>query len=188
MKNSAYYFPHDYNARHDPKLEQLRLEIGPVGDGIYWDLVEMMYEQHGCLKIKDIPLFAKILNTTAELVEKVVKNSELFTLNGHFFYSESLTRRLKHINTKRRKAKASAKKRWDANALPTQCEGNAIKERKGKEIKEIKESKERIEELTKTVNQNHFNSLSLTNEKPKQTEAERKALLNEQARQLGVRK
>ncbi len=110
---SSYYFPHDYHARHDPKLEKLRMEIGPVGDGIYWDLVEMLYEEGGYLPLKNMPLIAKALNTTEELVNKVVKSAELFEIKRDKFYSESALRRLKHIKNKTKKARENAEKRWD---------------------------------------------------------------------------
>lgn len=159
MAKDTYYFPHDYHARHDPKLEDLRMEIGPVGDGIYWDLVEMLYEQGGYLPLKNIPLFAKVLNTTEELLEKVIKTSELFVVNGDNFYSESLIARLKHINTKRRKAIGSANKRWNAKAMPTHSEGNAIKESKVKErkVKNIKEPPEKPGPVDKSKKEGVFN-------------------------------
>lgn len=135
MAKDAFYFSHDYYSRHDPKLVKLRLEIGPAGDGIFWDLCEMMYEEGGYLSIGDIPLFAKILNTSEEIMQKVIFESKLFQKNGEKFYSTSVLSRIKKINAKRRSASSSAKKRWNANAMPTQCERNAIKERKGKEIK-----------------------------------------------------
>jgi len=135
MAKNTYYFPHDYHARHDPKLERLRMEIGAAGDGIFWCLVEMLYEQDGYLLLKDIPLIAKALNTPEELVAKVVKDTELFIVNEQKFYSESLLARLQHINTKRRKARASAKLSHPANAQRTHSERSAIKESKVKESK-----------------------------------------------------
>ena len=38
-----YYFQHDYNARNDPKLQALIVEMGVAGIGIYWCLVEMLF-------------------------------------------------------------------------------------------------------------------------------------------------
>ena len=139
MKNS-YYFPHDYHARHDPKLERLRMDMGPLGDGIYWNLVEMLYEEGGYLRIKDIPLIALSMRTTIELLTKVVTESELFEVNKDVFYSESLLERLNHINLKRRKARASIKRRWNTNVLRTNNEGNTIKESKVKDIKVKKDT------------------------------------------------
>jgi hypothetical protein len=43
----TFYFPHDYHARHDPKLEKAYLKHGHIAWGIYWHLIEMLYEQGG---------------------------------------------------------------------------------------------------------------------------------------------
>ncbi len=146
MKDS-FYFPHDYHARHDPKNERLRMEIGPVGDGIYWDIVDMLYEEGGYLPFSDIPAIAKALNTTEELVNKVVKETKLFRKKGKKFYSMSLLERLKRINTKRRKARTSANKKWHPKAVPTHSERSAIKERKVKESKENNNIPPKIEDV-----------------------------------------
>jgi hypothetical protein len=135
MKES-YYFPHDYHARHDPKLEKLRIMMGCEGLGIYWCLVEMLYEEGGSLLLADLEIYAKNLNTTPEKVKSAIEGYGLFRKNGTHFYSISLRKRLAHINTKREKARTSANTRWDAKAMPTQCQGNAIKESKVKESKE----------------------------------------------------
>jgi hypothetical protein len=135
MKDS-FYFPHDYHARHDPKLERLRMEIGPVGDGIYWNLVEMMYEEGGYLYYKNIPFICKTLNTTDELIRKVVFDAQLFIKNGEKFYSQTLLDRLTHINSKRRKARVSGRFGGLAKAKRSPDDCLARK----KESKERKES------------------------------------------------
>lgn len=139
MKNS-YFFPHDYHARHDPKLAELLLTMGCEGVGIYWCLVEMLYENNGYLEVEKIPFYAKLLNTSLENIEKLVNNYKLFTKKTKFFTSPTLLVRLKQINAKRKKARSSAKVRWDAIAMQSQCEGNAIE-------KEKKVKKERIDKV-----------------------------------------
>jgi len=134
MKDS-YYFPHDYHARHDTKLQRVMLTIGCEGIGIYWCLIEILYENNGYFEIDDIPFIAKTLQADQETVNEVINNYDLFTKEVGRVTSKSLLGRLKHINSKRYKARASANKRWNANAMPTQCEGNAIKESKVKESK-----------------------------------------------------
>jgi hypothetical protein len=137
MKNS-YYFPHDYHARHDPKLERLFLTMGYEGVGIYWCLIEMLYEQSGKILLMDIPLYAKEPELY-QSIDKVINNFSLFENDGQHFWSLSVLKRLQFREEKSKKSSISALKRWDnANAMPTQCEGNAFKgkERKGKEIKE----------------------------------------------------
>jgi hypothetical protein len=143
MKNS-YYFPHDYHARHDPKLEKLRMELGPVADGIFWDLVEMLYEEEGYLLVKDIPLYAKMLNTDEHMLNKVI--TELFLTEGDRFYNQSLLDRLAHITAvreERRQAGELSGKSRQRNKCSASVEqlGNNIKERKVKESKVNKKLK-----------------------------------------------
>ena len=44
----VYYFSHDNNARNDEKILMLRAEHGWEGYGIYWALLEMMFESSEC--------------------------------------------------------------------------------------------------------------------------------------------
>ena len=58
MKDS-YYFQHDYNARNDPKLQDVLIELGVEGIGIYWCIIEQLYEQGGrcrCVTAKALHL------------------------------------------------------------------------------------------------------------------------------------
>jgi len=138
MKDT-YYFSHDYNARGDEKILKLRIGEGWKGYGIYWAIIEKLYEANGYLD-KDYTTIAFDLQTDEETVHKVVENYVLFEEKNGKFYSKSVLRRLKNKKEKSDKAKQSAKSRWNkpnndyANALPTQSDSNAIKERKGKEI------------------------------------------------------
>lgn len=138
MKQS-YYFPHDYHARHDPKLEKLRMELGPISDGIFWDLVEMLYEENGYLSVKDIPIYAKMLNTDEHMLNKVI--NELFLKDGDRFYNKSLLDRLEHLNDviyKRQLAGEASGKARQKNKSGTSVEhlSNTI-DKGDREIKEI---------------------------------------------------
>lgn len=140
MKNS-YYFPHDYFSRHDPKLERLRMKLGCEGVGVYWCLVEMLYEQGGTLELKDMEIYAKALNTSMETLLDTTSGYDLFLKNKTHFWSPTILKRLKHINAKRLKASTSAKLSHSANAERTLCGRPAIKKRKEEERKEEKRSK-----------------------------------------------
>lgn len=142
----AEYFTHDYKARADKKLVKLLLDMGCEGIGIYWCLIEMLYEDFGYLKFSEIDDIANALRTHKENVERVVNNFDLFCKNGEKFYSKSVLERLKVRKIKSERASESAKFRWDlrrktknANALHSECERNALKEKKRKENK-IKET------------------------------------------------
>ena len=55
MANEAYYFSHDSNARNDEKVLMLRAKHGWEGYGLYWALVEMMFENNRtCLDRKSV--------------------------------------------------------------------------------------------------------------------------------------
>ena len=41
----AYYFSHDSNARHDPRIIKLRRQYGAEGYGVFFMLVEILREQ-----------------------------------------------------------------------------------------------------------------------------------------------
>lgn len=133
------YFPHDYYARNDIKLVKLQMKLGYEAKGIYWDLIEMMYEQGGNLHLSECESYAFAMRTECEKIANVLRFDELFVISGDTVTNESVTRRLMERNEKSNKAAKSASKRWekDANAMRTQCDGNAIKEKKRKE-KEIK--------------------------------------------------
>ena len=44
MHKETFYFSHDYNARNDPKILELRSEYGMEGVGIYWCIIETLAE------------------------------------------------------------------------------------------------------------------------------------------------
>lgn len=140
-KKETYYFSHDYNARGDRKMMALRKKEGMNGVGIYWCVIEMLYEEGGYMLLTEYENIGFELRVKPEIVRRIVCNYELFQVDGEKFWSESLLQRLEDRNTKSGKAKESALEGWkrrkgDANALRTHCDGNAREERKGEEKKE----------------------------------------------------
>jgi hypothetical protein len=150
----TFYFSHDYNTRTDPKIKRLLQKHGILGYGIFWALVEDLYQNANALPT-DYESIAYDLRTECELVKSIVNDFDLFKIIGDTFQSLSIERRLVKRSEKSNKAKDSANARWNkvkdanafnknANALLTQSDSNAIKESKVKESKE-KESKEKEE-------------------------------------------
>lgn len=96
MKES-YYFTHDYNARNDPKLLRLRMDFGCRGLGIYWSLVEMLYEQDGKIPADQIDAIAYDLREPLEDVSRIVSEYELFRFiiheNKEYFTSKAVEAR-----------------------------------------------------------------------------------------------
>lgn len=142
MAENTYYFSHDYNTRMDDKIKDLIYEHGFLGYGIYWGLIEDLYNNANALRLH-CERIASDYRTQSDIIHSIIHDFDLFIIDGNHFHSNSVEKRLNHRDTKSIKARESASKRWDnANAMRTQCDGNAIKERKGKEIKgkEIKDN------------------------------------------------
>lgn len=148
----AYYFSHDCNARNDEKILMLRYEHGWHGYGLYWALIEMMFEDSDTrLSLSRLPGIACGLNVTVENLEAFIDGCVgfgLFCKDDDYFWSDSLIRRktlyLEAIEKKSEIGKKAARARWnDADAMQTQCVGNAhpmrfdANKRKGNKGKEI---------------------------------------------------
>lgn len=111
QEREAYYFPHEYHAASDPKLQALIGEFGGTGYGIYWRLVEMLHsEEHHALPMKPylFEAIAKQMLVESSMVEAIVKQSiakfDLLKTNDGFFYSERVFRNFekrKEISEKR---------------------------------------------------------------------------------------
>jgi len=137
MAKDTYYFSHDYHARSDKKMIRMLAKSGVESIGIYWCLIEMLYEEGGFLPLEECDCIADELRTQCERIENVIKDYKLFDNDGVRFWSKSVLNRIDLRNEKSKKAQQSAKNRWEkhANALQSQSEGNAIKEKKGNKIK-----------------------------------------------------
>ena len=164
MTKTAYYFPHDYNARTDPKLQAVMVRHGITGIGAYWCIVEQLYEQGGALDVDAIYAIAFALHADEALIESIVYDFDLFVIDDEKFYSLSANRRMekrKKISDARRE---SANKRWKktdnknvanknddddesaeesekCNCIENECKCNAIKENK------IKRNKKKVKEI-----------------------------------------
>ena len=131
------YITHDFGARNDPKLMDLQMDMGGQGLGIFWCLVEMLWENGGEIpaNYKSIA-FALRWCKPAE-VEKVVTGYGLFQVEDGHISSRSASSRINDMRTRfgvrsesSRKANAA---RWgkqsdserNPNAIRTESERTA---------------------------------------------------------------
>lgn len=131
------YITHDFGARNDPKLMDLQMDMGGQGLGIFWCLVEMLWENGGTIpaNYKSIA-FALRWCKPAE-VEKVVTCYGLFEVSDGTISSHSATARIDEMRTKFGARSESSRKanaaRWgkqsdsgrNPNAMRTESERNA---------------------------------------------------------------
>lgn len=143
MKDT-FYFPHDYNCRTDVKIKKLIRVHGPLGYGVFWMLIEDLYNNANALPL-DYEGIAYELRCDIDVIESIINDFELFEIDGDVFGSLSVEKRLNERTKKSEKARESASKRWgnkdnDTDAMRSHSDSNARK--KGKERKEINETKE----------------------------------------------
>ena len=88
------------------------MDLGMSGIGLYWCIVECLYENNGYLDLDQINLLAYELRVEKKLIEDLIDNYDLFKKNKKSFYSKSVLQRLEKINEISRKNKENANKRW----------------------------------------------------------------------------
>ncbi len=86
------YFKHYNEMRQDPRIIRAELKHKEFVYAVYYKTLEVLrgtinYEY----AIEDIPILADIIRIDAEIVESIIKDFKLFTINKDFFYSEELS-------------------------------------------------------------------------------------------------
>lgn len=150
MAKEAYYFSHDSNARQDEKILMLRAEHSWAGYGIYWALIEMMFESSDSAlhhnKIKGIAVSYNIDITLLQHVINTCITEELFTSDNEKFWSESLTRRKSKFHESREKKSEAGKKGMAKRYGKQQTHNDVITE-----PNKVKESKEKVKEKKEVI-------------------------------------
>jgi hypothetical protein len=156
----VFYFSHDSNARNDERILMLRAEHGWAGYGLFWALIEMMFEsRETCLyhsKIKGIAVSYNIDITLLQGVIDTALSEGLFTSDNDKFWSESLRTRKNAFQELREKRSEAGKKgmehRWNNRTMTASDNGVITKNNKGKERKGKKIHKEEVFELPDFIN------------------------------------
>jgi hypothetical protein len=124
MAKDAYYFPHDSNAKDDPKCIMLIEELGLEGYGIFWVLIETLRDQPQYkAPMSMLPALGRRYNSSGEKFRAVVSRYGLFSIdNDEFFYSEPFSRRMGAIDLKRKELSDAGKR---GNAIRWQSGGES---------------------------------------------------------------
>jgi hypothetical protein len=139
MPKDTFYFSHDYHARNDEKILELRLKFGAEGYGVFWMLVETMAEnENGGAKASLMGGLSLGYGVAKDLLLAIIN----FCLEIELFYEESgciFSRRMKKHKDYRQElsknGKNGAKKRWE-NGGANRGAIAPLMQRKGKERKE----------------------------------------------------
>lgn len=114
------YLTHDLGARNDPKLMDLQMDMGGQGLGIFWCLVELLWENGGYIpaNYKSIAFALRWCKPTE--VEKVVTGYGLFQVEDGMITSHSARERIDvkraMFEAKSGAGKKGAERRWNSTA------------------------------------------------------------------------
>jgi len=153
MGKDTYYFPHDFNARNDPKLIALRHKYKAVGMAVYWTIIEFLHEQEGNKfepKSYIISTLAEQSGANAEQVLEVIKSCieefDLLRSDEGCYVSDRVLRNIqkreeiseaRSISGKKGALSKANAKQMPANAEQKQANAKQSSTKKRKEIKEI---------------------------------------------------
>ena len=120
------YFLHESTSFQDYKIIKMRSKLGIESYGIFWALLELLFNEENKLCIDDYDALAYSLQCDSNILKQVIEDFDLFVLEDGCFYSKRLNNHIEDINNKSTKAKESASKRWsNANAKRTHTDSNA---------------------------------------------------------------
>lgn len=127
MKNT-YYFSHDYNAKDDPRILEIRVQFENTrGYGLYWMIVELLASNNGSIKNNPhfIAFYAREDEAfVSQFLSKCIE-LELFILENDHIYSKRL---IEHID----KRKQTSEKRSIAGSFGGRARDQRMKLAKAK--------------------------------------------------------
>lgn len=149
------YFKHDFNARNHPKLKGVKRKYGVEGIGIYWCLLEILYENNGVVneeELENICWDEKIDFEKAKDIMKILKFNKDEENNYSF---TSVDERIKQREEYSKKQSENANKRWEKakkvapvpDWFKEQQEKESFEEKKRKSLESLKEIKKMAENI-----------------------------------------
>ena len=151
------YLQHQSNSFTDIKIIKMRSNLGIESYGIFWALLELLFNEENKLCIDDYSVLAFSLQCDADKLKSVIEDFDLFVIEDGCFYSKRLNNHIDTINSKSIKAKESASKRWNnANAKRTHSDSNASR------VEYSKEDKSKVKKNNKK-GVDYYNDISFPN-------------------------
>ena len=97
MKNKSFFFSHFYNARADIKIKKLIAKHGYEGYGLYWAVIEDLYQNANALPL-NYECIAYFLHTNSDMIKSIINDFDLFEIGDDTFSSLSVQQRLEINN------------------------------------------------------------------------------------------
>ena len=106
------YFPHDFYASDDVKLQDVFMDLGAEGIGLYWMIIERLYRDDGILPLSNIRALAFNFRVKEDVIAKLISDYGLFEQDENNFWSPSAVNRQKKIEELSEKRKSAINSRW----------------------------------------------------------------------------
>jgi hypothetical protein len=124
------YFNHDINAANDDKILEIRAAFGWEGYGLFWALLETMFNNGGKIKKANFRGLALNLGIANEMLlhyMSIAIELQLFVEDNLFVWSNRLKNQIDGIEALSSTRKDAAYKRWNNNLQPEcNCNANAL--------------------------------------------------------------
>lgn len=155
MRLTNLYFKHDFSARNHPKLKGVKRKYGIEGIGIYWCLLEILYENNGVVneeELENICWDEKIDFEKSKDIMKILKFNKDEENNYSF---TSVDERIKQREEYCEKQRENANKRWEKTKkvapvpdwFAEKKEKESFEEKKRKSLESLKEIKKMAENI-----------------------------------------
>ena len=120
----SLYLPHDLKAFEDDKIVNMFGDLDYYGYGLYWRVLEMLYNSDDHTKVTNYKALARVLNCKADILEQLICNYGLFVFSedGSKFWSDRVLQQCDKMNKGKKDAaengRKGAQKRWGSNGEP----------------------------------------------------------------------
>lgn len=119
----SLYLPHDLKAFEDDKIVNMFGDLDYYGYGLYWRVLEMLYNSDDHTKVTNYKALARVLNCKADILEQLICNYGLFVISddGSKFWSDRVLQQCDKLDKGKKDAaengRKGAQKRWGDNRV-----------------------------------------------------------------------
>lgn len=149
------YINHKISNRSEYVFRKLIERKGAAAYGVYWYILEELYESGGKMLFEEIEPISKVLCVRKDFVVSVIKSFSLFQYDSESFWSNEVIEQIEKRQKLKDKRKEAANKRWVS-------EKNIIVPEKEKEVESspiVKPTKVNKEQEMKSREREFYNVL-----------------------------
>lgn len=106
------YIKHKISNRSEYIFRKLIERKGAAAYGVYWYVLEELYESGGRMLFEEIESISNALCVRKDFVASVIKSFSLFQYDSDSFWSDEVIEQIENRQKLRKKRKEAANKRW----------------------------------------------------------------------------